>query len=56
MLCVISFIFLFFVVAQLEGGSITIGQAIFYGAYGLLMFYHTSKTYWTENQGKNRRK
>ena len=50
MLCVISFIFIFVIVAQLEGGSITTTQAIFYGAYGLLMFYHTSKPYWTENQ------
>ena len=59
MLCVISFIFIFVIVAQLEGGSITATQAIFYGAYGLLMFYHTSKPYWTENQNKkpsNRRK
>ena len=46
MLCVISFIFVFIVVAQLEGGDITFGQAIFYGFYGLLMFYHTSKKYW----------
>ena len=56
MLCLISFIFIFVIVAQLETGSITAGQAIFYGAYGLLMFYHTSKPYWnwTDNQGKNR--
>ena len=54
MLCVISFIFIFVIVAQLEGGSITTTQAIFYGAYGLLMFYHTSKPYWTENQEKNK--
>ena len=36
MLCVISFIFVFVIVAQLEGGDITFGQAIFYGFYGLL--------------------
>ena len=45
MLCVISFIFVFVIVAQLESGDITIGQAIFYGFYGLLMFYNTSKKY-----------
>ena len=54
MLCFISFIFILVIVAQLESGSITAGQAIFYGAYGLLMFYHTSKPYWTENQEKNK--
>jgi len=47
MLCFISFIFVFVIVAQLESNTITIGQAIFYGAYG-----HTSKPYWTENQNK----
>ena len=46
MFCVISFIFILLVVGQLESGSITTTQAIFYGAYGLLMFYHTSKPYW----------
>lgn len=52
MLCFISFIFVFVIVAQLESNTITIGQAIFYGTYGLLMFYHTSKPYWIENQNK----
>ena len=56
MLALISFIFIFVVVAQLESDSITMGQAIFYGAYGLLMFYHTIKPYWTENKKNNRRK
>lgn len=55
MLCFLSFIFIFIVVAQLEADTITVGQAIFYGAYGLLMFYHTSKPYWTENQEKNQK-
>ena len=51
MLAITSFIFLFVVVAQLEAGDITSGQAIFYSIYGLIMFYHTSKKYWnyTEN-------
>ena len=51
MLTIISFIFIFIVVGQLESGDITSGQAILYAAYGLLMFYHTSKKYWnyTEN-------
>lgn len=56
MLCVISFIFVFGIVAQLEANVITVGQAIFYGAYGLLMFYHTSKPYWSENQKKGKNK
>ena len=56
MLCVISFIFVFLVVAQLESGSITVGQAIFYGAYGLLMFYHTSKPYWNYEEYKKNQK
>ncbi len=56
MFCVISFIFIFVIVAQLEGGSITVGQAIFYGFYGLLMFYYTSKPYWNyEEYEKNRK-
>lgn len=55
MLCIISFIFIFIIIAQLENGDITKGQAIFYGIYGLLMFYHTSKPYWTENYEKNQR-
>lgn len=36
MLCVISFIFIFVVIAQTETGDITSGQALFYGLYGLL--------------------
>lgn len=46
MLCVISFIFMFVVIAQTECGSLTSGQALFYGLYGLLMLHHTSKRYW----------
>ncbi len=56
MLCVISFIFVFVIVAQLEGGDITFGQAIFYGFYGLLMFYHTSKKYWNYEEPKRMKK
>lgn len=52
MLCVISFIFIFLIIGALEADSITVGQALIYGAYGILMFYHTSKPYWTENQNK----
>lgn len=47
MLCFISFLFVFIVVCQLEADTITLGQAILYGAYGLLMFWHTSKKYRT---------
>ncbi|MCI8655452.1 MAG: hypothetical protein HFJ48_06275 [Clostridia bacterium] len=46
MLCVISFIFIFVVIAQAECGSLTSGQALFYGFYGLIMLHHTSKKYW----------
>lgn len=50
MLCFISFLFVFIIITQFEAGAITIGQVIFYEIYGLLMFYHTSKPYWTENK------
>lgn len=52
MLCLVSFMFLLLIVSQLEVDIITAQQAIIYSVYGLLMFYHTSKPYWTENQGK----
>ncbi len=60
MLCVISFIFIIVIVAQLEAGRITAGQSIFYGIYGLLMFYYTSKPYWNykeylQNKKKGRK-
>ncbi len=54
MLFAISFIFIFIVMGQFEAGIITTGQAIIYATYGLLMTYHTSKPYWTENQEKNK--
>lgn len=57
MLCAISFIFIISIVDSLESGNLSMLQAIFYGAYGLLMLYHTSKPHWTENQkGKHKRK
>ncbi len=58
MLAFISFLFVFCIAGQIETGTITTGQAIFYGGYGLLMFYHTSKPYWTENieHEKNQKK
>lgn len=56
MLCVISFIFLFVVVGQIESGSITSGQAIFYSIYGLIMFYNTSKKYWNYTENTNIKK
>lgn len=46
MSAIISFIFIFVIVAELENGDITTGQAIFCTIYGLIMFYHTSKKYW----------
>lgn len=54
MLCVISFIFILSVVGSLEADTITMGQAIWYGFYGLLMFYHTSKKYWFYEEQKKR--
>ena len=56
MLCLISLILLLLIVSQLEADIITAQQAIMYSAYALLMFYHTSKPYWTENQGKHKKK
>lgn len=56
MFCLISFIFIFIIVGQLEVGVINLGQAITYGAYGLLMFYYTSKPYWSENRKKGGKK
>lgn len=55
MLCIISFIYIFTVVSQLETDKITVGQFIFYALYGLLMFFHTSQPYWTENRNKRRK-
>ncbi len=52
MLCVISLIFIFTIVGALEADAITIGQAVWFGIYGVLMFYHTSKPHWSENQKK----
>ena len=52
MLCVISLIFVLIIVGQLEADSISIGQALIYTSYGILMFYHTSKPYWTKEQNK----
>lgn len=55
MLATISFIFIFTIVTSLEAETITLGQAILWGMYGCLMFYHTSKSYWSENQEKNKK-
>ena len=56
MLCFISFIFLLSIVAAIEAETITTLQAMWYGTYGLLMFYHTSKPYWIENQNNKNQK
>lgn len=48
MLCFFSLVFILSIVAAFEGESITLGQAIWCEIYGLLMFYHTSKKYWTK--------
>lgn len=54
MLAMISLIFLLIVIGQLEADMISNSQAIIYGAYGLLMFYHTSKKYWNYKEPKNK--
>lgn len=46
MLCVLSLIFILLIAGALEADYITVGQAIIAGAYGLIMFYKTSKKYW----------
>ena len=56
MMCFMSLIFVFTIVGQLENNYIEFGQAIFYLAYGLIMFWHTSKPYWSENQKKGGKK
>lgn len=59
MLAIISIIFLFIIIGQLEADTISSSQAIIYGIYGLIMFYNTSKKYWEyeeENKNKKRRK
>lgn len=52
MLCVISLIFVFIIIGQLEADTISAGQALIYTLYGVLMFYYTSKPYWTKKQNK----
>ncbi len=52
MLCLISLIFIFIIFGQLEADTISVGQALIYASYGLLMFYQTSKPYWTNEQNK----
>jgi len=57
MLCIISYTFLFIVIAQSEAGTIGSFQTILYGIYGLIMAYHTGKKYWDYDEyEKNRRK
>ena len=59
MLCLISYIFIFSIISALEADSITLVLAVLWGGYGLLMFYHTSKSFWSEikkTDKKNRRK
>lgn len=56
MLCAISLIFIASIISSLEADTITEVQAIFYSIYGLVIFYHTSKPYWSENNKKKRRR
>ncbi len=55
MLCFASFIFVLCVHSALEAESITLGQAIFCLIYGFIMFYHTSKPYWSTEDNEERR-
>lgn len=56
MFCLLSFIFILAVVSQLDSGMISNSQYWFFSIYGLLMFYYTSKPYWTENIEKEKNK
>lgn len=57
MLAIISLIFLFIIIGQLEADTISSSQAIIYGIYGLIMFYNTSKKYWDyEENNKNEKR
>ena len=55
MLTIISLIFVLIVIGQLEADMISNSQALIYGAYGLIMFYHTSKKYWNYEESKNKK-
>jgi len=50
MLCAISFMFILFIVGQLEEGQIATWQFLIYASYGLLMFWHTMKPYIQEQK------
>lgn len=56
MFCLFSFIFILIIVNQLESDLINNIQFMFYSIYGLLMFYYTSKPYWTKNIEKDKKK
>ena len=56
MFCLLSFIFVLVIVNEFDTGMINNAQFVFYSIYGLLMFYYTSKQYWTENIEKNIKK
>jgi len=55
MLCAISLIFIASIVSAMEADTITATQAILYSVYGLIMFWHTSKPYWSENQKRQKK-
>lgn len=56
MFCLLSFIFITMVVMQLVNGYINTVIGIIYIVYGFIMFYQTSKPYWTENIEKDKKK
>ena len=49
-MCFISFIFILMIAGAVEGDKLTIGQAIVPLIYGMIMFYHTSKKYWSKGE------
>ena len=56
MLCLLSFIFTLLIstqtITKLENNNLELLQ-IFYNIYGFIMFYQTSKPFWSERGEKN---
>lgn len=48
--CVFSLIYIFIVAGEYTSSSLSLGQALIYSIYGLIMFWHTSKPYWSKNR------
>lgn len=50
MFCLISLLFILYIVGQLETGQITTCQSLIYSGYALLMLYYTMKPYIEEQK------